>query len=52
MGKIGLKPSLAVTSGDGTNSFGENSIDNDQGGLKYGGRMNIYPQVFLKLIMN
>ncbi|MEK9619835.1 MAG: hypothetical protein VW078_07050, partial [Flavobacteriales bacterium] len=42
LGKIGLKPSLAVTSGDGTNSFGKNSIDNDQGGFKYGGRMNIY----------
>jgi hypothetical protein len=48
LGNIGLKPSLAVTSGDGTNSFGENSIDNDQGGFKYGGRMNIYPLGFFK----
>jgi hypothetical protein len=37
-----------VTSGDGSNSFGENSIDNDQGGFKYGGRMNIYPLGFFK----
>ena len=48
LGNIGIKPSIAVTSGDGTNSFGENSLDNDQGGFKYGGRMNIYPMGFFK----
>ena len=48
IGDIGIKPYLALTSGDGTNSFGENSLDNDQGGFKYGGRMNIYPLGFFK----
>ena len=48
IGKIGLKPILALTSGDGINSFGENSLDSDQGGFKYGGRLNIYPMGFFK----
>ena len=48
IGDIGIKSYLALTSGDGTNSFGENSLDNDQGGFKYGGRMNIYPLGFFK----
>ena len=39
---------MAVTSGDGINSFGENSLDSDQGGFKYGGRLNIYPMGFFK----
>jgi len=48
-GKIGdessfmIAPQLAVTSGDGPNSFGLNSVDVDLGGLKYGGRLDIYP---------
>tara|TARA_B100000524_G_scaffold165146_1_gene84384 strand:- start:1594 stop:2874 length:1281 start_codon:yes stop_codon:yes gene_type:complete len=47
-GNIGIKPILAITSGDGINSFGENSLDSDQGGFKYGGRLNIYPMGFFK----
>ena len=46
-GKIGnafmLHPQAAVTSGDGPNSFGLSAADVDQGGLKYGGRLDIYP---------
>lgn len=46
-GKIGsqfvIAPQLALTSGDGINSFGENANDVDLGGLKYGGRLDIYP---------
>ncbi len=45
-GKIGtslvLVPQLAITSGDGPNSFGVNSTDVDLGGFKYGGRLDIY----------
>lgn len=45
-GKIGkelvLHPQLAVTSGDGPNSFGLNSTDVDLGGFKYGGRLDLY----------
>ena len=48
LGKIGVKSSLAVTSGDGINSFGQNSLDSDQGGFKYGGRVNLYPFGFFK----
>ena len=48
LGNIGLKPILAITSGDGINSFGENSLDSDHGGFKYGGRLNIYPVGFFK----
>ncbi|MAE15754.1 MAG: hypothetical protein CL821_09225, partial [Crocinitomicaceae bacterium] len=47
-GNMGIKPILAITSGDGINSFGENSLDSDQGGFKYGGRLNIYPMGFFK----
>jgi hypothetical protein len=43
MREIGVKPSLAITSGDGKNSFGVLSNDTDKGGLKYGGRINLYP---------
>ncbi|MGS2739534.1 hypothetical protein [Sinomicrobium sp. M5D2P17] len=39
----GFVPQLAVTSGDGRNSFGSDSRDADKGGLKYGGRLDIYP---------
>ncbi len=48
LGNLGIKPFLALTSGDGINSFGENSLDSDQGGFKYGGRLNIYPMGFFK----
>ena len=43
LGSIGLEPQVALTSGDGRNSFGADSRDVDQGGLKYGGRLDIYP---------
>lgn len=48
LGNLGIKPILALTSGDGINSFGENSLDSDQGGFKYGGRLNFYPMGFFK----
>ena len=35
-----VKPKFALTSGDGINSFGNNSTDVDKGGLKYGGRVD------------
>jgi hypothetical protein len=38
-----IKPKLAITSGDGRNSFGRLSDDPDNGGLKYGGRLDILP---------
>jgi len=38
-----LKPTLAITSGDGKNSFGEDSRDSDKGGVKFGSRINILP---------
>lgn len=40
---FGFVPQVAVTSGDGRNSFGVDSRDVDQGGLKYGARLDIYP---------
>lgn len=43
LGEIGVEPSVAVTSGDGRNSFGDDSRDTDNGGLRYGGRLNVYP---------
>jgi len=46
LGKIGLEPSVGVTSGDGRNSFGNDSRDTDKGGLRYGGRLNVYPLGF------
>lgn len=46
IGKVGAEIGLAVTSGDGRNSFGSSSTDPDCGGLKYGGRANIYPLGF------
>ena len=48
LGNIGFKPTAAITSGDGKNSFGLSSSDTDQGGVKYGGRLNIYPFGFFK----
>ncbi len=43
LGQVGIAPKIAVTSGDGRNSFGSSSVDVDYGGLKYGGRLDIYP---------
>jgi hypothetical protein len=43
LSKIGIVPQVAITSGDGRNSFGASSIDYDFGGLKYAGRLNLYP---------
>ena len=43
---IGLVPQVAVTSGDGRNSFGIDSRDSDKGGLKYSGRIDLYPLGF------
>jgi hypothetical protein len=41
--KIGIVPQVAVTSGDGRNSFGIDSRDVDLGGLKYAARLDVYP---------
>ena len=38
-----FKPTLAITSGDGKNSFGDDSRDSDKGGVKFGSRVNIFP---------
>ena len=38
-----VNPNFAVTSGDGRNSFGEDSRDSDKGGVKFGSRINILP---------
>jgi hypothetical protein len=46
--KFGIAPMIAVTSGDGRNSFGANSRDADLGGIKYGGRLDLYPLGFFK----
>jgi hypothetical protein len=43
---IGFVPQMAVTSGDGRNSFGIDSRDTDKGGLKYSGRIDLYPLGF------
>lgn len=43
---FGIEPMLAITSGDGRNSFGVDSRDTDLGGLKYGGRLDLYPLGF------
>lgn len=45
---FGIAPMLAVTSGDGRNSFGEDSRDTDLGGLKYAARMDVYPLGYFK----
>ena len=41
--EIIYEPSLAITSGDGKNSFGADSRDTDLGGVKLGSRLNVYP---------
>ena len=38
-----FKPIIAITSGDGKNSFGDDSRDSDKGGVKFGSRINILP---------
>ncbi|WP_185154673.1 hypothetical protein [Dysgonomonas sp. 511] len=43
LGNVGFMPQVAVTTGDGRNSFGSSSIDVDKGGLKYGGRLDVCP---------
>lgn len=46
--KFGIAPMLALTSGDGRNSFGTNSRDTDLGGMKFGGRLDLYPLGYFK----
>jgi len=41
--KFIYSPKFAVTSGDGRNSFGEDSRDSDLGGVKFGARLDLYP---------
>lgn len=38
-----VSPKVSITSGDGRNSFGDNSRDVDFGGAKIGGRLDIFP---------
>lgn len=47
-GSFGIAPQVAVTSGDGRNSFGADSRDSDAGGLKYAARIDVYPLGFFK----
>lgn len=42
-GNVLISPKAAITSGDGRNSFGVSSTDYDLGGVKYGGRLDVYP---------
>lgn len=42
-GGVIFRPMVAITTGDGRNSFGSSSIDVDLGGLKYGGRLDVLP---------
>lgn len=44
--KVGLDLGGAVTTGDGRNSFGSSSTDFDLGGLKYTGRVTLFPLGF------
>jgi hypothetical protein len=46
--KFGIAPMFALTSGDGRNSFGQDSRDSDIGGIKIGGRLDLYPLGFFK----
>ncbi|MGS2726721.1 hypothetical protein ACU8DI_08930 [Psychroserpens sp. BH13MA-6] len=48
LGNVGIAPMMALTSGDGRNSFGADSRDVDLGGLKIGGRLDVYPLGFFK----
>ncbi len=47
--RFGIAPQIAITSGDGRNSFGSDSRDNDLGGLKYGARLDVYPLGFFSV---
>lgn len=38
-----IAPKASLTSGDGRNSFGADSRDTDFGGVKIGGRLDVYP---------
>ena len=42
-GDLVFEPNIAVTSGDGINSFGALASDYDLGGLKYAFKLNFYP---------
>lgn len=46
--KFGIAPMFAITSGDGRNSFGSDSRDSDIGGVKIGGRLDLYPLGYFK----
>lgn len=44
LGQFVIKPSIAITSGDGLNSFGNGTTDRfDYGGAKFGGRLELLP---------
>jgi len=48
VGNFGIMPMAALTSGDGRNSFGQDSRDSDIGGVKIGGRLDLYPLGYFK----
>ena len=41
--EFAIVPKIQMTSGDGLNSFGDDSRDVDLGGLKYAARVDLYP---------
>jgi hypothetical protein len=41
--EFAIVPKIQMTSGDGLNSFGQDSRDVDLGGLKYAARVDLYP---------
>ena len=43
LSKFAIIPQVQITSGDGLNSFGQDSRDVDLGGLKYAARVDLYP---------
>jgi hypothetical protein len=48
VGNFGIMPMASLTSGDGRNSFGQDSRDTDFGGVKIGGRLDLYPLGYFK----
>jgi hypothetical protein len=40
---FGVAPMVAITSGDGRNSFGVDARDSDLGGVKYAARLDLFP---------
>jgi hypothetical protein len=48
VGNFGIMPMASLTSGDGRNSFGQDSRDSDIGGVKIGGRLDLYPLGYFK----